>query len=156
MSNDASLRDHLLTYLDSDNAHIKFDDAVKDFPPELRGKRPNGSPHSPWELLEHLRIAQWDILEFTRSGTHVSPAFPDGYWPATEAPPTDTAWDESVEAFRKDQRALAAIISDPATDLHSRIPLGSGQTVLREIIVTIDHNAYHLGQLMLVRRILGA
>ena len=156
MANDQSLRDHLLTLLDSDNAHLKFDDAVKDFPPDLHGKRPAGGPHSPWELLEHLRITQWDILEFTRDAKHVSPSFPAGYWPTSEAPPTKTAWDESVAAFRKDRRALVEIVSDPSTDLHSRIPHGDGQTVLREILLTADHNAYHLGQLVTVRRILGA
>jgi DinB superfamily len=156
MANDQSLRDHLLTLLDSDNAHLKFDDAVKDFPVELRGTRPAGGPHSPWELLEHLRITQWDILEFTRDASHVSPEFPAGYWPATEAPPSETAWDDSIAAFRNDRRALTDILADPSIDLHQRIPHGSGQTVLREILLTADHNAYHLGQLVTVRKILGA
>ena len=155
MNNDASLRDHLLTLLDSGDAHLKFDDAVKDFPAELRGKRPAGGPHSPWELLEHLRIAQSDILEFTRDASYVSPSFPDGYWPSSEAPPNDAAWDESVAAFRKDQQELAGLLRDPSIDLHQRIPHGSGQTVLREVLVTVDHNAYHLGQLVAVRAILG-
>lgn len=154
MNDDASLRDHLLTLLDSDNAHLRFDDAVKDFPPELRGTRPAGGPHSPWELLEHLRLAQSDILEFTRDASYVSPSFPEGYWPSSEAPPADSAWDESVAAFRKDQQALADLLRDASVDLHQRIPHGSGQTVLREILVAADHNAYHLGQLMTVRRIL--
>jgi hypothetical protein len=99
---DQSLRKHLVHLLDADSAHIRFDDAVKDFPAALRGKRPEGGPHSPWELLEHLRITQWDILEFTRDPKHVSPEFPTGYWPQGEAPPTETAWDESVAAFRAD------------------------------------------------------
>lgn len=156
MANDQSLRDHLLTLLDSDNAHLKFDDAVKDFPADLRGQRPAGGPHSPWELLEHLRITQWDILEFTRDASHVSPAFPSGYWPASETPPSETAWDESVTSFRNDRRALSDLLADPSTDLHQRIPHGDGQTVLREILLTADHNAYHLGQLVTVRRILEA
>ncbi|MFL6245355.1 MAG: DinB family protein [Thermoanaerobaculia bacterium] len=156
MNNDISLRDHLLTLLDSGDAHLRFDDAVKDFPVELRGKRPAGGPHSPWELLEHLRIAQSDLLEFTRDASYVSPAFPDGYWPASEAPPNDTAWDESIAAFRKDQREFAELLRDPSVDLHQRIPHGTGQTVLRELLVTIDHNAYHLGQLVTVRAILSA
>lgn len=156
MTNDTSLRDHLLTLLDSDNAHLRFDDAVKDFPAELRGKRPAGGPHSPWELLEHLRITQSDILEFTRDASHASPSFPAGYWPSSEAPPTDAAWDESVAAFRKDRQELADLLGDASIDLHQRIPHGNGQTVLREILLTADHNAYHLGQLVTVRRILGA
>ena len=156
MTNDASLRAHLLTLLDNDNAHLRFDDAVKDFPVELRGKRPAGAPHSPWELLEHLRIAQSDILEFTRDASFVSPVFPAGYWPSSEAPPNDTAWDESVAAFRKDRQAMIDLLGDESIDLHQRIPPGTGQTVLREILVAADHNAYHLGQLATVRQILSA
>ena len=153
-NNDKSLRDHLLNLLDSDHAHIKFDDAVKDFPRELRGKRPEGSPHSAWELLEHLRLAQWDILEFTRDPKHVSPEFPKGYWPSSETPPDDAAWNKSVESFRRDLHAFADLIRN--TDLHAKIAHGDGQTVLRQALLTADHNAYHLGQLMLVRRMLGA
>lgn len=155
MSSDKALRDHLQNYIDWDNAHIKFDDAVKDFPPALRGKRPEGGPHSAWELLEHLRLAQWDILEFTRDANHTSPKFPEGYWPTTEAPPTDTAWDESTAAYRADLRSFSAFTADESIDLFARIPHGDGQTVLRQILLTADHNAYHLGQLMMVRRILG-
>ena len=154
-TNEKSLRDHLRQVLDWDGAHLKFDDAVKDFPPALRGVRPAGGPHSAWELLEHLRIAQSDILEFTRDSKHASPAFPDGYWPATEAPPTDAAWDESIAAFRADLRAMIDLVADESIDLYTPIPHGDGQTVLREILLTADHNAYHLGQLMMVRRILG-
>lgn len=154
--NDKSLRDHLLNVLDSEHAHIKFDDAVKGFPRELRGKRPDGVPHSAWELLEHMRLAQWDILEFTRDPKHVSPEFPKGYWPSSEAPPDDEAWDKSVESFRRDLNGLAGLVRDGSIDLHTKIAHGDGQTVLRQILLTVDHNAYHLGQLMLVRRTLGA
>lgn len=156
MKNDKSLRDHLLSLLDSDHAHLKFDDAVKDFPAGLRGIRPAGGPHSAWELLEHLRIAQWDILEFTRNAQHVSPEFPAGYWPAAAAPPSETAWDESVAAFRADLGALSAIAADESLDLHAPIPHGGGHTPLRELLLAVDHNAYHLGQLVMVRRLLGA
>ena len=149
---DASLRDHLVQLLDGGHAHIRFDNAVKDFPPELRGRRPPGGPHSAWELLEHLRLAQWDILEFARDPKHVSPDFPSGYWPSTEAPSDDAAWDASVAAFRRDLHALAALARDESVDLHAKIPHGDGQTVLREILLAADHNAYHLGQLMMVRR----
>lgn len=155
-TNEKSLRDQLVQVLDWDHAHLKFDDAVKDFPAALRGKRPAGGSHSAWELLEHLRITLWDILEFTRDAKHVSPEFPVGYWPTSEAPPTETAWDESIAAYRADLRALAALTADESIDLYSRIPHGDGQTVLREILLAADHNAYHLGQLMMVRRILGA
>jgi len=155
MNHDHSLRDHLRTLLDSDNAHLRFDDAVKDFPPELRGERPAGSPHSAWELLEHLRIAQWDILEFSRDARHVSPEFPKGYWPSSAAPPSEKAWEDSLAAFRSDLAALLALAEDQSGDLHARLPHGTGQTLLRELLVAADHNAYHLGQLVLVRRLLG-
>jgi hypothetical protein len=153
-NHDTSLRSHLLQLLDSDNAHLKFDDAVKDFPADQRGRRPEGGPHSAWELLEHLRITLWDILEFTRDPKHVSPEFPAGYWPSTEAPPDAAAWDASIEAYRRDLRALAAIAGDESIDLHGRIAHGDGQTVLREILLAADHNAYHLGQFVMVRRLL--
>ena len=151
-----TLRELLRNVLDWDNAHIRFDDAVKDFPRELRGIRPDGGPHSPWELLEHLRIAVTDILEFSRDGSHQSPEFPAGYWPPTSAPPTETAWDESVAAYRAALRAFTEMASDDSVDLFSAIPHGTGQTVLREILLAADHNAYHVGQLVMVRRILGA
>jgi hypothetical protein len=155
-TNGKALRDQLVQVLDWDHAHLKFDDAVKDFAAELRGKRPDGGPHSAWELLEHLRITLSDILEFTRDPKHVSPEFPVGYWPASEAPPADTAWDESVAAYRADLRGLAELTADESLDLFAPIPHGDGQTPLREILLAADHNAYHLGQLMMVRRILGA
>jgi hypothetical protein len=156
VSSDRDLRDHLVELLDGGHAHIRFDDAVKDFPPDLRGKRPDGSPHSAWELLEHLRIAQADILEFSRDSQHVSPDFPSGYWPRAEAPTDDNAWDESIAAFRRDLRALIDLANDDSVDLHAKIAHGDGQTILRDIMLAADHNAYHLGQLMLVRRMLGA
>src|SRR5436309_10233937 len=105
--NDKSLREHLLFLLEGEGAHADFEKAAKDWPAALQGKRPKGSPHSPWELLEHLRIAQWDILEFSRNAGHVSPEFPSGYWPPSPAPPNPTAWDHSVDAFRADLRAVA-------------------------------------------------
>ena len=154
MTNDASLRAHLLTLLDNDNAHLRFDDAVKDFPVELRGKRPAGAPHFSGHVSDLYRMS--DILEFTRDASFVSPVFPAGYWPSSEAPPNDTAWDESVAAFRKDRQAMIDLLGDESIDLHQRIPHGTGQTVLREILVAADHNAYHLGQLATVRQILSA
>ena len=156
MNDEKALREQLVRLLDWDGAHARFDDAVKDFPEELRGTRPPGGPHSAWELLEHLRITLWDILEFSRDAKHVSPEFPSGYWPSHEAPPAATAWDESAAAYRRDLRALADLAADDSVDLYARIPHGDGQTILREIVLAADHNAYHVGQLMMVRRILGA
>ena len=156
MNTDQALREHLLYLLRSGGAHLNFDAAVADLPPALRGARPPGIPHTPWRLLEHLRIAQWDILEFCRNPRHASPKWPDGYWPAGDAPPDDAAWDRSVAAFRADLKAMQDLVADPKTDLFARIPHGEGQTVLREALLVADHNAYHLGQLVVVRRALGA
>jgi hypothetical protein len=156
MNADQSLRDHLLYLLKGGGAHLNFDAAVADLPATLRGVKPPGLPHSAWRLLEHMRIAQWDILEFSRNPKHVSPKFPDGYWPTGDGPPDGVAWDRSVAAFRADLQAMQNLVADPATDLFAPIPHGEGQTVLREALLVADHNAYHLGQLVVVRRLLGA
>jgi hypothetical protein len=153
---DAALRQHLLELINGGHAHADFDTAVRGLLPTLRGKRPRGAEHSPWELLEHLRIAQSDILEFSRDAGHQSPDWPSGYWPAEAVPPDAKAWDKSARAFRRDLKAMCDLVSNPATDLYARIPHGSGQTILREALLVADHNAYHLGQLVLVRRLLGA
>jgi hypothetical protein len=151
-----ALREHLLYLLRGGGAHLDFEKAVAGLPPELRGVRPVDLPHSPWRLLEHLRIAQWDILEFCRNPRYVSPPFPEGYWPKGDAPPDPGAWDLSANAFRADLRAMEALVSDPASDLFTPLPHGQGQTLLREALLVADHNAYHLGQLVVVRRLLGA
>ena len=153
--NDQALRDHLLYVLRGGGAHLSFDEAITGIPEDLRGARVDGVPHTPWRLLEHLRIAPWDILEFSRSAAHVSPPFPDGYWPDADAPPGADAWEQSIEAFRADLEALQDLVADPATDLFARIPHGDGQTILREALLVADHNAYHLGQLVMLRRCLG-
>ena len=156
MANDKALRQHLLSLLKGGNAHVDFDSAFKDLPAGLRGKRPKGTQHSPWEVLEHLRIAQWDILEFSRNPNHKSPEFPHGYWPRTQTPPNETAWDKSMQSFRKDLKALCDLVANESTDLFAKIPHGDGQTILREALLAADHNAYHLGEAVLLRRILGA
>jgi hypothetical protein len=152
----AALRQHLVELLNGGHAHATFDAAVKNLPAALRGKRPRGAEHSPWEILEHLRIAQSDILEFSRDPKHKSPDWPTGYWPARQAPPDEKAWDKSVRAFRKDLKAMSDLVTDESTDLLAKIPHGSGQTILREALLTADHNAYHIGEMVLVRRLLGA
>jgi hypothetical protein len=156
MDRDRVLREHLLYLLRGGGAHLDFDKAVAALPPELRGARPPGVAHTPWRLVEHLRIAQWDILEFSRNPAHVSPEFPGGYWPEGDAPPDAGAWDRSLAAFRADLRAMQDLVADPATDLFAPIPGGQGQTILREALLVADHNAYHLGQLVVVRRALSA
>ncbi|HTA80662.1 MAG TPA: DinB family protein [Terracidiphilus sp.] len=156
MPNDAALREHLIDLLTKGNAHATFDQAVKNMPVELRGKRPKGAEHSPWQLLEHLRIAQGDILEFSRDAKYHSPKWPDEYWPKNPTPPDDKAWDKTVRAFRKDLKSMCELVSDAQTDLYAKIPHGDGQTILREALLVADHNAYHVGQLVLVRKMLGA
>ena len=153
---DAALRQQLLDLLNGGHAHATFDAALRSLPPALRGKRPKGAAHSPWEVLEHMRIAQWDILEFSRDAAHQSPDWPSGYWPATPAPPDAKAWDKSVRAFRRDLQAMCDLVANPSIDLYARIPHGDGQTILREALLVADHNAYHLGELVLLRRLLGA
>jgi uncharacterized damage-inducible protein DinB len=150
------LASHLRELLRGGSAHVKFRPALAGWPHALRGVRPKGASHTAWQLLEHMRIAQWDILEFSRNASHVSPEFPSGYWPATEAPPDAAAWDRSVAAFAAELKQMEDLVSDPATDLFGRIPHGEGQTILREALVLADHNAYHLGQLVMLRRQLGA
>jgi hypothetical protein len=156
MNTDQALREHLLYLLRGGGAHLGFEDAVGGLPPALRGVTPPHVPHTPWRLLEHMRLAQWDIFEFCRNPAHVSPKFPEGYWPAGDAPPDAAAWERSIKGFRADLRAMQDLVADPATDLFARIPHGDGQTVLREALLVADHNAYHLGQLVVVRRALGA
>ncbi len=156
MTQDQSLREQLVYLLDGGGAHVDFTAAVAGLPAALRGIRPSGLPHTPWELLEHMRIAQSDILEFTRKPKHVSPPWPAGYWPATQAPPDDSAWEKSVKAFRADLAAIRRMVKNPKVNLHAKIPHGTGQTVLREVLLVADHNSYHLGEMILVRRLLGA
>src|SRR5579864_3580992 len=156
MKQSDALREHVLDLLRGRNAHIDFDKAVADLPSNLRGIKPKGAPHTAWQILEHMRIAQWDILEFSRDAKHVSPAWPDDYWPKKPAPPNRVSWTQSVRAFLADQAAMAALVADDATDLLAPIPHGDGQTILREALLVADHNAYHLGQLVVVRRCLGA
>lgn len=156
MQHDQALRKHLVSLITSNQAHADFDSAVRDLAFDLQGKRPAGLPYSPWELLEHMRIAQWDILEFSRNPNHKSPEFPDDYWPKSPVPPNDKAWAKSVQAFCADRQVLCELVEDESTDLFARIPHGEGQTVLREALLTADHNAYHIGQLVIVRRLLGA
>ena len=154
--NDKGLREHLLYLLKGGGAHASFDQAVEGLPIAMRDTRPQGAEHSPWEILEHMRLAQWDILEFTRDRKHVSPEWPKGYWPETQAPSNDAAWGKGVKAFRADLKAMCELVANESTNLYAQIPHGEGQTTLREALLIADHNAYHLGELVLVRRLLGA
>ncbi len=154
--NDAALREHVLYLLDGGGAHLDFEKAVAELPVELRGAKAANIPHSPWRLIEHMRICQWDILEFSTNPDHVSPDFPNGYWPDSDAQPDDLAWDKSLSQFRDDLEAMRQLVRAESTDLFGKIPHGDGQTILREALLVADHNAYHLGELVIVRRALGA
>jgi uncharacterized damage-inducible protein DinB len=149
------MRAQLAKALDWGEAHADFDAAVKDFPAALRGQRIEGLPYSAWELLEHLRIAQHDILDFSRNAKYKEKKWPDAYWPGSPEPPDDKAWDRSVAAFRRDRRALQKLAVDPKVKLEKRIPHGGGQTYLREVLLVIDHNAYHVAEIVMLRRLLG-
>jgi hypothetical protein len=150
-----SLRKHLADLLHMKGAHVSFDAAVSGFPASMRGVKPDGAPHSAWQLLEHMRLAQGDILDFSRDPKYQEKKFPDDYWPATEVPPSEAAWEKSVHQFQKDLQEMQALIADTKHDLLVKIPHGKGQTLLREALVLADHNSYHLGQLMYVRKMLG-
>ena len=153
---DKSLRDHLVALLGEGHAHIAFKDAIADWPADKRGAKPPGQPFTAWRMLEHIRISQWDILEFTKNAKYVSPVWPAGYWPADDAPSNKAAWDKSVAQVERDLGEMQRLVRDPKIDLFAKIPHGTGQTVLREALLLADHNAYHLGQLVLLRRLLGA
>ena len=146
------LRDHALYALNGDGAHLDFDAVLQDFPMKSRGLRPKGGPHSPWELLEHLRICQRDVIDWINNPNYVSPDFPAGYWPKSSTPPSDKAWDESANAFRSDLKAFIAMAE--SRDLFAPLPVGNEQTILRKVLMIADHNAYHLGQLLLLKQLL--
>jgi hypothetical protein len=154
--NEKLLREHLTNLLSGGGAHLDWKASFAGIPPKLRGVRPRGLPHSLWEMLEHMRIAQWDILEFSRNPKHVSPDWPEGCWPGSPEPPNSQAWEKSLKLFARDLAAMEKLVANPKTDLFARIPHGTGQTILREALLVADHNAYHLGQVVFIRRLLGA
>jgi hypothetical protein len=155
MTGDAPFRELLARLLAWEDAHVGFDAAVADVPPGLRAKQPPGLPYSAWQLVEHLRRTQHDILEFCRNPKYEELDWPADYWPTSPVPPSESAWSDTVKAFRQDREALQQLAGDPNVELTARIPHGSGQTYLRELVLAADHAAYHIGQLVLVRRLLG-
>ena len=155
MDTDKALREHLLYLLRGGGAHVDFDTVVKDFPADTINRKAQHIPYTPWQVLEHMRIAQWDILMFSRDARHVSPPWPEGYWPAGDARADWEAWSASVESFRADLKAMEGLVADPSTDLFAPIAHGEGQTILREALLVADHNAYHLGVLFTLKRILA-
>ena len=155
MKPDASLRDHLVKLLDWKDSHATFDAAVEGIPIEDRGKIPPGASHSLWQLVEHLRLAQHDIHDFCVHAEYEEMDWPDDYWPFDPVPPSETEWDESLAGYREDRALMIELARNDSIDLHARIPHGTGQSYLREILLVADHNAYHIGQIVLVRKLLG-
>jgi DinB superfamily len=153
---DAALRAQLKKLLDWEDAHVSLDSAIAKVPAKLRGVKPEGLPYSIWQLVEHLRLVQFDILDFCVNANYEERAFPDDYWPDTAEPPSPKAWDKSLAELRRDREALAALADDPKIDLFAAIPHGSGQTYLRELVLVADHTAYHVGEIVAIRRLLGA
>jgi DinB superfamily len=153
---DEAVRKHVLYLLRGGGAHLSFDDFVGSFPADLCHRQVEGLPYTPWQVLEHMRIAQWDILEFSRDQDHVSPEFPKGYWPDQNELGTPASWQQTIVQFRKDLQQMEALVEDSSTDLYAKIPHGDGQTILREALLIADHNAYHLGVLAVMARIVKA
>lgn len=155
---DSAVRKHVIDLLSSGHAHATFADAVKGLAPEMRGRSPAGSPHSVWELVEHIRLAQDDIVHFSRNtdGSYKELPWPEAYWPSSPAPDSDRAWNESLRAVEEGRRAMEALVADESLDLYAPFPWGDGQTLLRQALLLADHNSYHVGEIVLVRRMLGA
>ncbi len=156
LDNQQSLREHVVALLTKEQAHMSFDHAITAFPTKLRGATVSGLPHTAWQLLEHLRIAQWDMVDFTINKKYKEITWPDDYWPKRTAPKSAAEWNSSIARIRRDLNVMVKLVANPKTDLYSVIPWGSGQTILREALVIADHNAYHVAQLVDVRKALGA
>lgn len=155
MDSDIQVRDQLRALLQGGNAHMTFDEAVANFPREQMNTKLPHFPYTPWHLLEHVRIAQWDILEFIRNPQYVSPSWPEGYWPAEGSQADESAWEKTLTSFRADLQSLLEMVADPTVNLYTPIPHGNGQNVLREILVVADHNAYHIGEFATLREVMG-
>lgn len=152
----SALRKQLIALLTSDQAHQSFDNAVKDLPIELLGVKPENLPYSIWQLVDHIRIVQWDILEFSRDPTHQSPSWPEGYWLKETAPADENAWQQSLDQIRKDRQAFITLLNNPQRDLYEPFAHGTGQNLLREALLIADHTAYHIGEIIIIRRLLNA
>ncbi len=153
---DRAIRKHLLQYIGGGEAHVSILDALKDFPPALYSKKPRGTPHTAWQLLEHMRIALHDLLEFCTNPKYKAPKWPEEYWPNENSPESEKAWHSSVAALRSDLKDFEKLIQSPAVDLYARIPWGNDQTILREVLLAAGHTSYHLGQFLMLRKQIGA
>jgi DinB superfamily len=155
MDIDTIVREQLRALLEGGNAHMTFDEAVANFPRGYMNMKPPNVPYTPWQLLEHIRMAQWDILEFIRNPQYVSPPWPEGYWPVESEQADEVAWEKTLASFRADLHSLLEMVADPTVNLYTPIPHGDGQTILREILVVSDHNAYHISEFATYRQVMG-
>ena len=155
MDNDKVLRDQLVALLGGGNAHLGFDNAIADFPFNYINSKAPEVTYTPWHILEHMRIAQWDILAFIRDPDHVSPSWPEGYWPAPDSVANQSQWEQTISGFRRDLRALQELVRNLSTDLLAPIPHAPDYTILREILVVADHNAYHIGEFAVLRQVMA-
>lgn len=155
MTTDDRLRDDLIRLLQADDAHMSFEDAVADFPADAINRRPPNVDYTPWHLVEHLRLTQWDILEYIRDPKFVSPEWPIGYWPNPSAEATPAEFAASVAGFLADRVALGDLVADPASDLLAPLPHTPGHSLLREVRIVADHNAYHVGEFAILRQVMG-
>lgn len=155
MSADKIVREQLLALLRGGNAHLSFDQAVADFPMDQINTEPPNVPYTPWHLLEHLRLAQWDILEFIRNPDHISPSWPEGYWPTRDERADEIRWQKTIGYFQTDLKALQDLVADQQTDLYAELPHAPGYNILREILVVADHNAYHIGEFAILRQVMS-
>ncbi len=154
MDMDTIVREELRAHLQGGNAHMTFDEAVANFPREQMNTKPPNVAYTPWHLLEHIRMAQWDILEFIRNSQYVSPPWPEGYWPVESVQVDEVAWEKTLVSFRADLQSLLVMVSDPKVNLYTPIPHGNGQNILREILVVADHNAYHISEFATFRQVM--
>jgi uncharacterized damage-inducible protein DinB len=154
MTTEKMIRAYLKDALSWQEAHIDFEHAVAELPMDYRGKKPEGFPYSIWQLVEHIRIAQWDILDFTRNSDYKERSWPDDYWPEHHAPENDDEWERAITAMRADREKFIKLLDDPGVDLFKPFEHGTGQTLFRQAMLIADHNAYHVGQIILIRKIL--
>lgn len=155
MGSEQIMREQLLALLHGGHAHMTFDAAVAEFPLDSINRKPPNVPYTPWHLLEHIRLAQWDILEFIRNPAHVSPDWPAGYWPPAEARADAGQWQQTIAAFRADLKSLEDIVTNPETDLFAPLPHGMPYTIFREIMVVANHNSYHIGEFAILRQVMN-
>lgn len=155
MTSDQVVRQQLLALLNGGNAHMTFEQAVADFPDEHFNTRPLNIPYTPWHILEHLRIAQWDILDFIRNPDYITPEWPKEYWPDSEATAHQEQWDKTINSFLENLQSLRDIVSDPETDLYGPIPHAPDYNIFREMLVVSDHNAYHIGEFAILRQVMS-